>query len=988
MSSIVELIFTAVGTEEVSRSVGKVNSGLGDMVGNLGRMATAALSVDVAWNKLEGAIREAAGFEHLAARTGENVRALVVLDQAFRNAGLGAEMIGMSANMLQRALGGVNDMGGRTDIAFRRIGTSIQELKPLSYAQQLDVLSKGFSNLANQSDRVAVARNLFGRGGGSMLQLLGDPDALARSEEQAGRVADRIKENARAAHDLEVAWSGVTANFRDLWQAAATQLLPTLKSIVELLGSVTSGAGGVGAFLGGAAPSLIGAGTTAALGQAIARADTALYAYLVKTKNSVHSAWLTGLSSALGAAADIVPFVIAGMIAKGILEGLARLGIDKRMQALVAHQNAVSAVFDPAAKAVGNVDSEQAAEKQRAAFQKDIEEKQARLEELNKTVPNLDDPSLSNYQLSKLRPKYAAQIEEISRLKEELTSLRKLEETLGDPVARDRIIKENQARKFNEDAATSVANQPLLQEKLDKLNFAAMTPQDQLANIASERGKLDADWGAIPAGSDPEAKEARRTEFKIKYAELTKAEEEANKRIDEATKQAASEKKKTDDEEQKRQLYALETQMEVAKAAGDEKLAQSLKEQIELKRASNQLSGLDLTQAKERYAAEHQIWEQEQAKEAAKKQREAASVQIDADKLVLENTLTSIRESIAKLDANYSRTEASKWAEKKVALAKEMDAVRAEIAKDEAQQKFYQNRGQPGDDTTAKLYGDSAAASRAKLGGLQRESGALGADPNNFLAQLTDKMTKVKQGFGSLQETIAGGFAQAFGNASAGLQKLIGDTQLWSAKLGNVAGPIMGAVTKAIADMFTTWVVNEVILAGLKKLFHEEDKKDTTEATAGKALEAGMKSIATLGPLWGPIAFAASAAAIYAIAGGFRKDGGPVSAGVPYVVGEGGIPEMFVPESNGYIFPDASRFAFSAPAPRAAGSGAAQAGAAMQPAANVASAGGGGRFAGGSRESARNIHLHFDRGTFAQAMQEDSTAYFRDIVAEMMRKNA
>lgn len=38
-----------------------------------------------------------------------------------------------------------------------------------------------------------------------------------------------------------------------------------------------------------------------------------------------------------------------------------------------------------------------------------------------------------------------------------------------------------------------------------------------------------------------------------------------------------------------------------------------------------------------------------------------------------------------------------------------------------------------------------------------------------------------------------------------------------------------------------------------------------------------------------------------------RASGGPVKAGQPYVVGDGGKPEWFVPESNGYVFPDVPR---------------------------------------------------------------------------------
>lgn len=56
MSSLVELIFTAVGTDQVAASVGKVNDSLGAMTRQLGQMAMAAISVNSAIQGVEGAI--------------------------------------------------------------------------------------------------------------------------------------------------------------------------------------------------------------------------------------------------------------------------------------------------------------------------------------------------------------------------------------------------------------------------------------------------------------------------------------------------------------------------------------------------------------------------------------------------------------------------------------------------------------------------------------------------------------------------------------------------------------------------------------------------------------------------------------------------------------------------------------------------------------------------------------------------------------------
>lgn len=50
-----------------------------------------------------------------------------------------------------------------------------------------------------------------------------------------------------------------------------------------------------------------------------------------------------------------------------------------------------------------------------------------------------------------------------------------------------------------------------------------------------------------------------------------------------------------------------------------------------------------------------------------------------------------------------------------------------------------------------------------------------------------------------------------------------------------------------------------------------------------------------------------------------RAHGGPVTAGQPYVVGDGGRPELFVPESNGYVHPSVGRSAGRAAAGGMAG---------------------------------------------------------------------
>lgn len=841
MSSLVELIFTAVGTEEVARSVGKVNASLGDMAGSLGRMATAALGVGLAWDKVKGAIDEAASFEHLAARTGENVRNLVVLDQAFRNAGLGAEMIGLSANMLQRSLGGVNDMGGKTETAFRRIGTSIAELKPLAYAQQLDVLSRGFANLANQSDKVSVARELFGRGGGQMLQLLGDPEALARAQEQAGGLAGRIAQNARAAHELEVQFNGVTAKLREMWQVAAAQLLPTLQTIAGLLGHLSLG--GAGAFLGASGAGLLGSG---ALLYSFGKVDSALYGLLAKMEEGTARSFVRGVSNGMADAAAWNPYLLAAAVTAQLVLGIIAAWNDYQIQKMFAEAQGRGAPT----QAVGDRAAQDLTSDQQAAT---LAAAQAKLDELMAERKRLAAQLEANRKgTDHYDPDAQDKFDTVSAAATKLGAFIKVQ--LANQVQAAANLATNQLNAMEASLKPLVDQITQITEKNDKLRFETLDPAQQLLELRGRRASVERQLSApTPAGLSPEATAAKQKNLENELFEIVKKETEATAKLTE-------EKKKTAEQELKRQILVLETSALEKASAGDEAGAAHLKREIEALREKFGLEGQDLILVQQLEAARDQADEKKQAQAAARKQ-------IEAQKLALENQLTAIRENLITLEADYTRTAAEKWGERKKAIAEEIAALQTAL-------KLEQDRVKAATDLSVKNQHESAAAGLGKrLGAAQGEQGRLGADPMNFLAQLKSKLTAVQEQMGTWQQSIASGFGEAFANASAGLQKLIGDTTYWSQKLGNIAGPIMGGITKAIADMFTTWIVNRGMAAVKNILFSaEEGTADTVAKTPGAVLT----SISSFG-----IAAAVGVAAILAAMaafGGF-KTGGPTGRG-------------------------------------------------------------------------------------------------------------
>lgn len=160
----------------------------------------------------------------------------------------------------------------------------------------------------------------------------------------------------------------------------------------------------------------------------------------------------------------------------------------------------------------------------------------------------------------------------------------------------------------------------------------------------------------------------------------------------------------------------------------------------------------------------------------------------------------------------------------------------------------------------------------ARLSGVTRQMEGLGPNPYSTPEQMEAAMTGLENQFGTTAQAIARSFTHVIGTAvdsvSDGIQKLIGDTQYWSQKLGNIAGPIMGAITQSISRMFTEWITKRA-LAAAKNIFFST--KEGTADAAAKAPGALMSSISS----WGIAAGVGAAAflAAMAISGGFREGG-------------------------------------------------------------------------------------------------------------------
>jgi hypothetical protein len=245
--------------------------------------------------------------------------------------------------------------------------------------------------------------------------------------------------------------------------------------------------------------------------------------------------------------------------------------------------------------------------------------------------------------------------------------------------------------------------------------------------------------------------------------------------------------------------------------------------------------------------------------------------------------IVAIDEELARVETDYTKTTAEKYAIRKKLLEDEKKQLKAIIDNLEARAALQD-----------QFDAGKAEATRGQVPGVQRQMAGvdkqkeqMGPDPNSFTDQWLAALTKLQNKWGTLAQTMAttftGAMTTAIASVSDGLTKMITTTQRWNLILYNVARTIMTDITNAIIHMAMEWITQHILMAAIGKMLQAIGVATTTAANvtiAATAVPAAtMNTIATSGG-----AAAAAPAAIgtalgttmsFAFAeGGYTGDGG------------------------------------------------------------------------------------------------------------------
>jgi hypothetical protein len=169
----------------------------------------------------------------LSARTGASASGLMVMQQAFTNAGLSADQVGPAMNRMQKALTGANEDGDKTTSMFERLGLNMAELQGMKPDQQFQEVASAIAEITDPAERATAAMALFGKSGGEMLALFNDPAAFGSAAAQVGTQAQLMDRNAALFDDISDKLALAGLKVQGFFVGVADQVAPVLQPLLD-----------------------------------------------------------------------------------------------------------------------------------------------------------------------------------------------------------------------------------------------------------------------------------------------------------------------------------------------------------------------------------------------------------------------------------------------------------------------------------------------------------------------------------------------------------------------------------------------------------------------------------------------------------------------------------------------------------------------------------------------------------------------------------
>ncbi len=629
----------------------------------------------------------------VSAQTGIAVGDLVVLRQAFANAGMGADAVGPAINRLQKALGGINEDGEPTNAALGRLGISLRELQALSPAEQFARVSSAIGAIKDPTERTSIAMGIFGRKGGEMMAIFKDSSAMSTAAQQVGGLAGTMEANAGRFDSISDAFeaaglkgqqfaAGVTAAIAPALEEMADALNKTdLTGLGESVGAAAAGVIQLAQSMTKLAPAILGVAAAMALyragfdakvmtamnsiGPAAMRAFTQVRVAIASVSFSSVSTGARTAFATVGVAARGAAMAIKGaLISTGV--GALIVGIGMAIEAVIGKfqqmKDGIKALDDAGSEtsetvtAVANAVRGVSSEADKMALGEKID---ADVAAARKALAGLNDSAenLSDADRDALSEEYQRRISYLERMRAIMNKIPP-EIMAARQAEKDRAAAiEESRRKASELNKELGKNRDSLAQKIADDAFGQLAPEDQRSSVLASAGAQD----TAALDSEIEVLAAKRLSAGLTEEEILRMQSliEAREKLIGIERNLAREREQNAKEaaqaEQRRAEYEMETAREIARlraaASGDTAAVQSIEREQRIEQEAKRAESAGMSPEDARRMATEKVDSATRAETAEReRQNDEARKAVDLELQLAEAKAAGNDEEVRRLE--------------------------------------------------------------------------------------------------------------------------------------------------------------------------------------------------------------------------------------------------------------------------------------------------------------------------------------------------
>jgi len=228
------------GTDKVLKGLKTVSSA----VSSIAKMSVglAGLGSVVSLGGITVGLKNAAALgsrlSDVAAQTNMTAGEVMVMQQAFKDAGISTEAVQTSMAQLNKSIAQARNGGKEYAEALNKIGLKYDQLYKMAPAERFRAVAAGFNNLTNSVERSEVAMKIFGRSGNQLLSLFSDPQGFQKAEQVLGSMPDLMTRSAVSFDKISDAWNNVGIKSQQFYVGMLEPLEPTINKVLTKFNSL------------------------------------------------------------------------------------------------------------------------------------------------------------------------------------------------------------------------------------------------------------------------------------------------------------------------------------------------------------------------------------------------------------------------------------------------------------------------------------------------------------------------------------------------------------------------------------------------------------------------------------------------------------------------------------------------------------------------------------------------------------------------------